>query len=212
MVDAAHQVEAHVRSVMEDPGAIAIARVYAEALLDAAGENTDELVSEYEEFVDNVARVVPEVPALIFGGMLSRDETVGIMERAIIPHCSPVFGNFLRVLAKRQRLDLTRPILHALKKSRELERGLRHVTVRTAVPLTDEQRDNIAGRISASVPFEPIIDTEVDKDLLGGMVIQIGDTIYDSSVRTRLKQLRTRLRERVNNEIQRGRDRFSSED
>jgi F-type H+-transporting ATPase subunit delta len=50
----------------------------------------------------------------------------------------------------------------------------------------------------------------VDKDLLGGLKVRIGDTVYDSTVRTRLNNLRNQLIERSSHEIQTGRDRFSS--
>ncbi|MCA9036130.1 MAG: F0F1 ATP synthase subunit delta, partial [Planctomycetaceae bacterium] len=43
----------------------------------------------------------------------------------------------------------------------------------------------------------------------GGLIIQVGDTVYDSSLRSRLQQLRGRLVEKALNEIQSGRDRFS---
>jgi F-type H+-transporting ATPase subunit delta len=57
--------------------------------------------------------------------------------------------------------------------------------------------------------FEPILETRLDTSLLGGVIIRIGDTVYDSSLRTRMKQLHERLRERSLHEIQVGRDRFS---
>ena len=50
---------------------------------------------------------------------------------------------------------------------------------------------------------------QVDESLIGGLVIQVGDTVYDSSLRTRIKTLAGRLTERTLNEIQSGRDRFS---
>jgi probable F420-dependent oxidoreductase len=57
--------------------------------------------------------------------------------------------------------------------------------------------------------FDAILETSQDPELIGGMVIQVGDTVYDASLKTRISQLRDRLRQRSLNEVQSGRDRFS---
>jgi F-type H+-transporting ATPase subunit delta len=56
--------------------------------------------------------------------------------------------------------------------------------------------------------LEPVIETNIDEGLLGGMVVQVGDWLFDGSVRTRLEQLRKQLMVRRNYEIQGRRDRF----
>ena len=55
----------------------------------------------------------------------------------------------------------------------------------------------------------PVITLEVDPSLIGGLVVQVGDDVYDASVRTRLEQLRDRLIEGKTHEIQSRRDHFS---
>jgi F-type H+-transporting ATPase subunit delta len=83
------------------------------------------------------------------------------------------------------------------------------VTVVSARPLPDEWRDRIRRRLEETLPFKPIIENKVDPGILGGLIIQVGDTVYDSSLQARMKQLRGRLRQRSLHEIQSGRDRFS---
>ncbi len=55
----------------------------------------------------------------------------------------------------------------------------------------------------------PVITLEVDPALIGGLVVQVGDAVYDASVRNRLERLRGRLIERKTHEIQSRRDHFS---
>jgi F-type H+-transporting ATPase subunit delta len=69
--------------------------------------------------------------------------------------------------------------------------------------------DTIKSRLQSALAAEPIVIPSVDERLIGGLVIQVGDTVYDGSLRTRLKNLRQRLREGYLNEIQSRRDRFS---
>jgi F-type H+-transporting ATPase subunit delta len=74
--------------------------------------------------------------------------------------------------------------------------------------LSEAVLNQVRQQLTATLPFEPILKPEVDESLLGGLVIQIGDTVYDTSLRTRVNQLRDNLRRRSQNEVQRQRDRF----
>ena len=73
------------------------------------------------------------------------------------------------------------------------ERGIVLAEVRTALPLGDGQRAEIAARLRALTGSEIEMDETVDPDLIGGMAVRIGDQLYDASVRSRLERLRARL-------------------
>jgi F-type H+-transporting ATPase subunit delta len=83
------------------------------------------------------------------------------------------------------------------------------VTVRSAVPLDEGQVAAVVEKLSKMVHATPVITLEVDPSLIGGLVVQVGDDVYDASVRTRLERLRGRLIERKTHEIQSRRDHFS---
>jgi F-type H+-transporting ATPase subunit delta len=84
------------------------------------------------------------------------------------------------------------------------------VEVRSAVPLPDDQRERLLNQLRATLQREPILQTRVDENLLGGLVVRVGDWVYDASVKTRLETIRHQLTERSSHEIQSRRDRFSS--
>ena len=65
--------------------------------------------------------------------------------------------------------------------------------MRTALPLDDGQRAEIAARLRALTGAEVEINETVDPDLIGGIAVRIGDRLYDASVRSRLERLRARL-------------------
>ena len=92
---------------------------------------------------------------------------------------------------------------------RDTESGKKMVLVRSAFELTDETLSSIKQRLSDTLGFSPVLQTSIDQSVIGGLVIQVDDTVYDGSLRTRLKQLRGRLSNRSIHEIQSGRDRFS---
>lgn len=202
---------AAVSHVLADPSAQAVARVYAQAYLDGAqssgvGSALEELASFYED----VLQANPRFAQLLTSEMTTNDDKLGVIERVVQPRASAFFTNFLRVLARHGRLEILPLIVAQAQAEQERREGKRRVSIRSAVPLSQEQVGKIRDRLRSSLPYEPVLLSETDESLLGGVVIQVGDTVYDGSLRTRLKDLKLRLRERYLHEIQSGRDRFSS--
>ena len=198
------------RSVMEVPSTQALSRVYADAFLAAAnGVGVGAALSEYRSFLDEVVEKFPELRRLLGSAIMNRDEKVKIVSRISEGRCSEFFANFLKVLARHDRLDLLSTIYQESERRFETESGKRRVQVRSAVSLTPEMQARIVDSLQTRLGFQPLLEVHVDPALLGGLVIRIGDTVYDSSLRTRLKQLRARFSQRKLHEIQSGRDRFS---
>lgn len=196
--------------VLDDPGAKAVASLYAQSYLDAAAAGgVDDPAEELNSFVDDVLQPNPDLRTTLFSGIVSKDRVVELLERSIAPHCSEYFANFLKVLTRHDRLELVEAIRTVVNELLETKAGQRRVQVRTAKSLTDDARRLVTERLRDKLGFEPILHESVDESLIGGLIIQVGDTVYDSSLRTRLKTLTGRLTERTFNEIQSGRDRFS---
>lgn len=198
-------------SVLEDPGVNAIAKVYAEAFLNAAP--VDQIATALDEFrtlLDDVLENNPEFGRLMTSPMISRDDKLGIINRAYAGRASDLFTNFLRVLARHNRLDILRPILAECGVLFEKKSGRQRVQITSAQPLSEKELQDIQSSLAAKLPFQPILETAVDPALLGGLRIRVGDTVYDGSLRARFNQLRHRVRERSLHEIQSGRNRFSS--
>jgi F-type H+-transporting ATPase subunit delta len=200
-----------IRSVLEDPSAQAIARTYADSLLDAAAATgADSVLEELGSFVDDVLLKVPGLRDVFDSLVISRDEKIRLIDQVIAPRASEMVTNFLRVVARHGRLDLLPAILREARVRHEIRQGRRRVQVTSARPLDSKAESRIHSRLAESLPFEPILETRVDPSLIGGIVIRVGDTVYDSSLAMRIKQLRERLKQRSLHEVQSGRDRFGS--
>jgi F-type H+-transporting ATPase subunit delta len=206
----ATEIQTRIPHVLEDPSMKAVARVYALAYLDAAASaGQQNPLEDLTSFYDDVLKRNPDFTSMLASPAISLDHKLGVIERAVVPQSSPFFANFLRVLARHGRLDLIPAILDQAWLENERRNNQKRVQVRSATPLTDSQVSEIRDRLRSQLQFEPIVQSSVDSSLLGGIVIQVGDTVYDSSLRTRIRALRDRLRERYLNEIQSGRNRFS---
>ena len=199
---------ARPKTVMEDPSSVAVARTYADAFLQAAGGDVDPMLEEFTSLQDDVLAPNPEFADLLASPLVNAEEKLGMIERAVAPHASPLLANFLRVLARHGRLELLPTILAEAHVAREKAVGKRRVTVTTAVPLSDAERADLEAKLDAATSFTPVVIPEVDPAILGGLVIRVGDTVYDSSLQARLRQLRGRLKSQATHEIQSRRDFF----
>jgi len=169
----------------------------------------DGALEELTSFVDAVLGKYPDFAALLGSAGLGRDVKLKMIERAIAPFASELFTSLLKTLARHDRLDLIAVISAECRLIQEQRKGQKRVQVAGAVAFSESAVEQIRQRLTSHFDFEPIIETETDPSLIGGLVVRIGNTVYDSSLKTRLKQLRTRLSERSHHEIQSGRDRFS---
>ncbi len=197
-------------SVLEDPGALAVATMYAQSYMTAAAaEGIAAPEEELNSLVDDVLAVFPEFEQLLMSDLVGRDDKLAIVDRVFAPKCSEFFANFLRVLVGHGRIEMLPQIKTVLGRLQEEAAGKKRIRVKSARSLSDASRSQIVNHLKNTFGFEPILQETVDASLLGGVVLQVGDTVYDSSLRSQLKQLKDRLVEKAFNEIQSGRDRFS---
>jgi len=204
------KVKAHIPSVMEDPSATSIAKVYAKAFLGSIKESDkDSVIEEFTEFLNLAITQNPVFGKMLTSKSLNKDERLSLIDRVLAPYASELLTNFLRVLSRHDRLDLLQQIFTQINTQRDTEAGRKAVLVRSAFELSENTLTSIEQRLKETLGFSPVIKTSIDQSVIGGLVIQVDDTVYDGSLRTRLKQLRGRLSNRSIHEIQSGRDRFS---
>ena len=203
-----------IPSVMEDPGAQSVAKVYAHAYMESAAgaDGVPSALEELGSFVTDVLKANPEFDHMLRTQELNVEAKLQLLEKVVVPRSSPLFANFIRVVAHHDRLDLLPLIYDLAERENERRQSQRRVQITSASELSSETLESIRNLMATSLSTQPILETRVDPSLLGGMTIRVGDTVYDGSLKTQVKQLRVRLRERCLNEIQRGRDRFSHQD
>jgi F-type H+-transporting ATPase subunit delta len=196
-----------------DVGMQRIARVYAEALLNAADRRgqAQEVFDELDSLVGDVFPAAPDFEAFLSSRAISREAKPAVIARAFQGRASDVFLTFLLVLNRHERLDLLRPVRIAYRDLWD-ERARRvRVHVKSAVPLAEDQNERLREELRRALQREPVLESRVDPDLIGGMVVQVGDYLYDGSVRSRLTEIRNQLIERSSYEIQSRRDRFCTD-
>jgi F-type H+-transporting ATPase subunit delta len=158
-----------------------IARVYATALYQAAEEEgrVKQVRRDLGEFVQAMEAsadfrkflVAEEISELTEGG----DE---------------LFRNLLRLLVDKGRESELAAVFRAFVQLVEEAQGVLHVEVVTAVPLTAPLQEALRAKIESSLHKTVELTLTVDKEILGGLRLRIGDRVADASVRHRLERLR----------------------
>ena len=173
-----------------------LARPYARAAFESAREDGDDGLGRWSYMLGYLAVAVanPGLAAELASPSRSPEDKAGLLVELAGDALTDQGGNLIRVLAENKRLQLLGEIaeqFEALKD--EFERRL-EVEVVSARELTDADlqhlRDGLAKRFDKKIE----LSSRIDPDLLGGAVIQAGDTIIDGSVRGRLAKLAEGLR------------------
>lgn len=206
MIDSAAKPKSRAVNV----GAQQVAAIYAKSFLGAAEKSgkTDGLVEELDTFVTQGLDASPQLEEVLGSALVSFEEKAQLLDRVFGKHLSPLLLDFLKIVAKRGRLDIVRTIQQEVSKLHDDLRGRIRVQMATATPLEDSVSRNLVGALGKLLGGEPKVQSEVDPALIGGIVLHVGDTVYDGSVARQLNQVREQMINRSVHEIQSRRDRI----
>lgn len=188
-------------SVM-DPTADLIARTYAQALLetetdDAAAEKTASQLENLVRSLDDTE----EFQSLLSSAILNRDRQEGLIQRIFHNRVNKSVEALLVALARRGRLMLLGAVCTWHRKLLIARQGRLEVTVTTATKLSKKQFDSVADTLKASLESPVELHAEVDCDILGGVVVRIGDRVYNASLADQLQNMRKRIAETLGLEM-----------
>ncbi|HET6217859.1 MAG TPA: ATP synthase F1 subunit delta [Acidobacteriaceae bacterium] len=107
--------------------------------------------------------------------------------------CGPKVRNFLAVLISHERLAALSEIIEECRLEMNRRMSISDAEVVTARPLQDQERATLEGEVAELAGTRINATFRQDKSLIGGVIVRIGSTIYDGSVRGRLDRLRERL-------------------
>jgi F-type H+-transporting ATPase subunit delta len=180
-----------------------IARVYAEALLNAAegADAVEDIREELRQVVQELFRAAPQFEEFLASGIISRDNKEKVIRSAFDGKASEMFFHFLLVLARHDRLNILRSILQAYNQLLDQRRRRIPVQVRSAVPLSEDQVSRLRDELRETFGLEPVMHAQVDPAILGGLVVRVGDFVFDRSVRNELNAIQKQLLSRSSSEI-----------
>jgi len=170
-----------------------IATVYARAMFEAADDvdRLDVIRDQLGQFADAVDQD-RELQVFFFSPYFSSDEKKAGLHRAV-DDADPLLVNFLELLIENHRMPVIFRTRRAYDDLWQERNRLLPVSVTSAVELPEGTVRAIGDRISEQTGRRVDLSSHVDADILGGIVVRVGNQILDASIRNRLDQLRKQV-------------------
>jgi F-type H+-transporting ATPase subunit delta len=170
-----------------------IAQVYARSLFEVAREQ--DVVDEVQEQLGQFAEALHAERGLavfFFSPYFSTAEKKEALEHAVTG-AEPAFMNFLEALLERHRMPAIFRIRNRFDALWQEEHRLLEVQVTSAVSLDETTVEKIGEQIREQTGKEVDLSSRVDPDILGGIVLRVGNFVLDASIKNRLNQLRKQV-------------------
>jgi F-type H+-transporting ATPase subunit delta len=167
-----------------------IAQVYARSLFEVAKEQDS--LDTVREQLDEFAKAMNEnreLQVFFFSPYFSTEEKKDGLKKTV-DGAEPIFMNFLEALVERHRMPAIFRIRARYEELWDEENQLLPVQVTSAIELDESIVKNIGDRIGQQTGRKVELSSKVDPDILGGIVLRVGNSVLDASIRNRLNQLR----------------------
>jgi F-type H+-transporting ATPase subunit delta len=170
-----------------------IAQVYSRALFEVANERDalDEIHEQLGEFTDALDRS-RELAVFLFSPYFSVPEKKEGLSKAVT-NANPAFENFLQALIERHRMPAIFRIRTEFNVLYDEARKLLPVRIVSAIELDEATIRDLGEKLGAQLDRQIELTRVVDPEILGGIVLRVGNVIMDASIRTRLEQLRKQV-------------------
>lgn len=170
---------------------------YARSLADVAfEEKIEDKVAEDLRMYSEVFGAVPDILEVFHSPAVPRESKEKLLDGLMLQYpVNPITSNFLRILLQHNRIRYFARILDEFLKSMNERKGIVSAKVTAAVVLSQPEVKRIEDRLSKFTGKRVNVESETDEDLLGGIVVQIGSTVFDGSLRTQLDDMKRRITE-----------------
>ena len=170
---------------------------YATALFELALdgkaiEETEQALGRLEALIDGSEDLTRLIRSPVYSAEDQARAMTAVLDKAGI---GGLVGNMARLAAKNRRLFAVPGIIKAFRALAADHRGEESAEVTSAAALTDEQISALSATLKEVAGKDVLISTKVDESLIGGLVVRLGSRMIDTSLKTKLNSLRTRMKE-----------------
>lgn len=170
---------------------------YARSLADVVfEENLEPEVTGDLETYEQIFQAVPDLLDAFHNPAVPRETKTKLLAELMARYpVHSISSNFLRVLLQHSRMLYFHQIFQSYRKAVNERKGIVSAIVSTATPLSQTELKSLADKLAGFTGKLVNIEMRIDADLLGGVVVQMGSTIFDGSIRTQLDAAKRRLSE-----------------
>ena len=173
---------------------ITIARRYAQALNEQAAQaGVLEQVDADIDLISGALADSRELRAFFSSPIISREKKGQVVKALFEDHIQKVTMTFVALLVDKRREGIFPTVVSSYRELRDEQLGMTAVSVRTAYEPSAEDRATLEGELRSLTGKQVRLETKIDTSILGGIVIRVGDMVYDGSITNQLATLRERL-------------------
>jgi F-type H+-transporting ATPase subunit delta len=170
-----------------------IARPYAEALASSASK---EEMSKWSEQLGVFAQMAThsELASLANNPNVSQDQMAEILLAGLKDEVSPAIKSFIQLVTMNHRIAVLPEIAKQFEEIKNSLEGSAEILITSAFPMSEDETKNLISTISKRFGNKSLKPTvTIDPELIGGVRVQVGDEVLDTSVKSRLEALRATL-------------------
>ena len=173
---------------------LSIARRYAQALNEQADlKGVTDMVDADIQMISNGLSESRELAGFFASPVISREKKADVIRSLFAEKVDATTLRFLELLVEKRREGVFPQLVIAYQEIRDQQRGVKGVIARTAHSLSESDLDKLTASLEKMTGNRIRLETKIDKSIIGGIVIRVGDTVYDASVTNQLATLRERL-------------------
>src|SRR6056297_1547741 len=167
-----------------------VAEKYAQALFELAQEEAslEDILAEFTELIDLVQNN-QELRQMLQHPELSGQQKKEVLAELFASELSTTLFNFINLLVDKKRANLLVTIYQQFKKLADEEANRLAVEVKSPIELSANQLEKLRTKLESELDKEIELEVTVKPDLIGGLVLQIGDKVIDGSLLTQLENI-----------------------
>ena len=168
-----------------------LARVYAKALIDLANERGQ--LEEVKAEMDKVGQLIKDsrdFDNLLKSPVVKSDKKIAIFNEIFKGQLSEMVLHFAEIIIKHGREEAMAAIAQAYTNMYLTQKGIEKATVTTAYKLSDSEMEELKGRVAEATDSKIELENNVNPDIIGGMVLRVGDRQYNGSIAAELDRLK----------------------
>lgn len=172
----------------------AVAKRYAKALFEVAKERQQlEMIEQELALLDQLFEEHPDFLKLLHHPLIEEETKKKQIQTIFADKLSQTMISFLNVLIDSDRENELHDIFDSYVRLANRERGLEDAYVRTVKPLTEEESQRLAEQFGQLTGKTIRIHNRVDPSLIGGVLVRIGDRVYDGSIQGKMNRFKKRV-------------------
>lgn len=171
-----------------------LAQTYAQAVYEIAAEKglLDEVQEQLETVVETVAAHA-ELSTLLYHPLIPSQAKKETVTKIFTGELADFVSNFLLLLIDKRRESILPAIVSEYVRMANQVRNIQIAEVTTAQPITEEQRQALTAKLSQVTGSRIVLKTNIDEQILGGVVVKIGERLIDGSLVRQLQSLKASL-------------------